>query len=598
MTSNRALSTRLDDRARLAILVTVSAIVLGLVALGAPGPRIFPDELIYMDAASELADGNSPSVRGEDYRYGPVYPAVVAPLIWVAGDRESAFPLIQLLNALAFALVAVPVFLLATRVASRGWALVAAALAVLVPSSVYAMGVLTESVAYLAFAFALLAMTRVIERPSITRQVVALGAIAIAAGVRTQFLLLAPVYVAVLLGSALVLPSSGTWLRRLWPTAVVVALVGLGLVAFLATGGSFADLLGSYDVLWRRYDLGELTRWGVRHLGLFVLYVVVAPVVVAPIELRRWWRRGRAGSAPHTALLLLTVLATAATIAVVAAFATTTYAGGVLHDRGLFYAAPLWFIVLCGWLSSGMPRPVAALATGGVIAFALVAALPYTFVRTILWETVALEPWQFVERGNPAGTPFSGREAMILFTLVAIAAVVFVPRASRWTIVALVSGMLLFTSSLAWAHALEGSQSINDSVFAPGDDRSWLDAIVPPGTSATLLTIDTVPCHRDVVTRSARLTEFFNDAVGPGAHLEDLIDPLAPPDRLVVLRGRVLVDAETGAPLHADVVVAPAEVRIRGTRLGSGTRAPLVAWRTDGSTVEVVSVAPGAPCRS
>ena len=129
---------RADDRVKVGAVVAVAFVALALLAHGAPGPRIFPDEVIYMDAASSLAHGDGLSVRDGGYGYGPAYPILVAPLVALGGDRESAFALAQLLNALAFALVAVPVFLLARRVSGPRLALVASALAVLVPSSVYA----------------------------------------------------------------------------------------------------------------------------------------------------------------------------------------------------------------------------------------------------------------------------------------------------------------------------------------------------------------------------------------------------------------------------------------------------------------------------
>src|SRR5262245_44665718 len=91
----------------LAAIVGVALVVVGLAATRAPGPRIFPDELIYMDAAAAVAGGDGLAVRGGEYGYGPVYPVLVAPLVALT-DRETAFALAQLLNALAIALVAVP----------------------------------------------------------------------------------------------------------------------------------------------------------------------------------------------------------------------------------------------------------------------------------------------------------------------------------------------------------------------------------------------------------------------------------------------------------------------------------------------------------
>jgi hypothetical protein len=586
---------RAGDRVRVGLVVGVAFAVLAALALGAPGPRIFPDEIIYMDAAASLAGGDGLSVRGGDYGYGPAYPILVAPLVWLAGDRETAFVLTQLLNALAFALVAVPVFLLARRVAGSGLSLVAAALSIVVPSSVYAAGVLTESVAYLAFAWALLAIVRAVEEPCVTRQFVALGSIGLAATVRTQFLVLVPVLAVTLLGATLLLPEAARppW-RRLWPSAAALALGVVVVLALLAGGRSPADLLGSYGVLWESYDLGDLAGWFVDHLGLLVLYVAVVPAVVAPPELSRWWRQARLGSRSHAALVALFGAANVGMIAVVAAFASTPYAVDGLHDRSLFYVAPLWFLAFAGWLDAGMARPVAGLAVGAVGALLLVAQLPYHFVHDILWEMLAFEPWQFVERGNPAGTPFSGREAMLGWVLVGVLAAAFVPRASRWVLVALVGAMLAFTGSLAWAHGREGARSVEETALVTAERKDWLDGAVPGGADVLLLRVPSA-CRDDVVLSAQRVTEFFNDRVGPGASV-GRPDRLAPQATPAAFRDGVLVSRETGSPLVSRYVVVRKGVAFAGTRLAAGTRAPLEVWDVGDGQVRLARPVERLPC--
>ncbi len=599
-TATRALTrtaTRADDRVRVGVVVAVAFVLLVLLARGAPGPRVFPDEVIYMDAASSLAHGHGLGVRDAGYGYGPVYPILVAPLVALAGDRETAFALAQLLGAIAFALVAVPVFHLARRVSSPRFALVASALAVLVPSSVYTSGVLTESVAYLAFACALLAIVAVIEEPTSTRQLLALGAIALAAATRTQFLLLAPVLaVGIVLALALLPPRARPGLARFWPTGAVLG-GGLAVVAALLAGGrSPADLLGSYGVLWASYDLGDLAGWFFDHLGLLVLYVAVVPAVVAPVELSRWWREARGGSRAHAAQLSTFVVANLAVLSVVAAFASTSYAVNGLHDRSLFYVVPLWLVVLCGWLDSGMARPRLGLAVGAVSVLVLVAQLPYQYVRDILWEMLAFEPWAFVERANPSGSPFSGREAMLGFVVVGILAAAFVPPLSRWVIVALVGTMLAFAGSLAWSHAREAARSVEAAAFAPGESKAWVDAALPGGARALLLSVPSA-CEEDRARGAMRVTEFYNDTIGPAASV-GVADPLAPASTPALFRDGLLVRRDTGAPVHADVVVVREGVDLDGTRLASGTRAPLAVWRADASLVRLARPVRSLPCAS
>lgn len=598
-TATKALTrvaVRADERLRLGAVVAAAFAGLALLAHGAPGPRIFPDEIIYMDAASSLAHGDGLAVRDAGYGYGPLYPILVAPLVLV-GDRETALALAQVLNALAFALVAVPVFFLARRVTGPGLALVAATLAVLVPSSVYVAGMLTESVAYLAFGFALLAVARVTEDATPARQLVALGSIAVAAAVRTQFLLLVPVLAVAVAGAVLLLPASArpAW-RRLWPTGAVLAGAFVVVAALIAGGRSPADLLGSYGVLWSSYDVRDLVGWFLDHLGLLVLYVGVVPAVVAPVELGRWWREARAGSRAHAGLLSLFVAANVAVLTVVAAFASTSYAVNGLHDRSMFYVAPLWLIALCGWLDAGMARPRGALTVGAVGSLVLVAQLPYRYVRDILWEMLALAPWQFVERGNPAGTPFSGREAMLGWVVVAGLAAVLVPRASRWVIVGLVGAMLAFTGALAWGDGREGARSVQIGALAPGERRDWVDAAVADGARVLLLSVPS-GCRDDTLRGAMRLTEFFDDAIGPGASV-GTADPLAPPSSPADFRDGVLVYRDTGGRVRAGFVVVRAGIGLDGRRVATGTRAPLVVWKTRDGVVRLSGPIRSLPCGS
>ena len=68
-----------------------------------------------MEAAASLASGEGLSFRGEPYEYGILYPAVLSPVLLAFPDREVAYELAKLLNALFFALAAIPVYLLARR---------------------------------------------------------------------------------------------------------------------------------------------------------------------------------------------------------------------------------------------------------------------------------------------------------------------------------------------------------------------------------------------------------------------------------------------------------------------------------------------------
>ena len=137
-------------------LVAAGAFVLyTLLALGAGGPRVHPDEERYLIAASSLVEGESLSLRGQDYGFGPLLPLVLAAILRLAGSVDAAYDWFKAANALFFALTAVPVYRLARRLVSQWWAVLAAALAVAIPSSISVATVMTESLSYLTPVWAL-----------------------------------------------------------------------------------------------------------------------------------------------------------------------------------------------------------------------------------------------------------------------------------------------------------------------------------------------------------------------------------------------------------------------------------------------------------
>src|SRR5216117_862993 len=85
---------------------------------------------------------------------------------------------------------AVPTYLIARRLLDRRPALVAAGLALLVPSTVYTTKVMTESLAYPCFLLAVLAILRALEQPSARRQLLALAGIAVASLARAEMVVL------------------------------------------------------------------------------------------------------------------------------------------------------------------------------------------------------------------------------------------------------------------------------------------------------------------------------------------------------------------------------------------------------------------------
>ncbi len=139
-----------------------------------------------MIGASSLVEGDGLSLRGDEYGFGPLHAAVLALVLWLSSGLEAAYPWFKAVNALFWALTAVPVYLLARRLVSQWWAVVAAGLTVAIPSSISVATVMTESMAFLAAAWALYATMLALERPTVLRQLVLLAAIGVAFLTRSQ----------------------------------------------------------------------------------------------------------------------------------------------------------------------------------------------------------------------------------------------------------------------------------------------------------------------------------------------------------------------------------------------------------------------------
>ncbi len=227
------------DSGRRPFLVLV-AIVLGVTIAYAGAaqlvstPRVHPDEHIYAGAAASLAEGDGLRLRHEPYQLGPLYPAVLAPILAVAGSRVAAYPFYKVANALLFALAAFPIYLVARRLLRPWWSVGVAAFSIAIPSSMYVALVMTESVSYLTYSIALWAVVLALERPTTLRQLGVLGAVALAYATRAQFAVLFAAYVLALAIVWAVLPGRprlGELARRLWPTLGALGLAALALLA-------------------------------------------------------------------------------------------------------------------------------------------------------------------------------------------------------------------------------------------------------------------------------------------------------------------------------------------------------------------------------
>jgi hypothetical protein len=568
--------------------VLAASLVLAGLALLVPMPRILSDELRYTIAASSLADGDGLGLRGTEYGFGPVYPAVLAAILAVVPDRETAYPLFKLANALLFALASVPIYLVGRRLLPPAWSLAVATLSLAIPSSIYVSLVMTESAAYPAAWLAILAIVLALERTSPTRQLAVLSAIVLAYLTRAQFATLFPAFVAALGLLWIVVPArrprSIRELAGLWPTLGALALgLVLVVIAPVATGSAPFAVPSAYEDLWTGYDLVDVGRWFVYHLAALEVLLVVVPLAVSPIVLGRLLRDARAGDERAGAFATAFVTVNAAVILVTAAFASTPAGFDNLQDRYLFYVVPLWLVVLGVWLGDGLPRPVLATAVGVGLALALPGLVPFEEIAaddgaevgavvTHLWAQINATAFESFPEA------VSGRRLLALFVVVLLAAVLLVPRRLALGLGAVVAAVLLVSTAIAWRDSLRTADDFEATLPV---DREWVDEAIGEEMPVTSLYVSAPCAGARWAGNALLLTEFFNRAVTSAAHVAEPDGSLLPSTDVRVAADGSLV-RESGGTFPADAVLVPVGIALRGDKLATGTAVPLVLWRVDG----------------
>ena len=346
------------------------------------------DELLYTKLALAVGDNVSPAPRIHGESYGllsQLYPVLLAPILTLF-DLPTAFKVTHVLNGLLLASTAIPAYLLARSAAlPRAAAYGVAALSVFTPWVVLGTVIWPDSVAYPAFVWALAAMQRAMVAPSARNDVLALGGLALAFFARTQFALLAIVFPIVLvvhrLGFALAERKSTraparpvrALLREHRVLLGAYAFAGLATLVIVSSGGR-SRLLGPYASTTD----GDLLPRGVEHVAEQHLAAFAVGIGLVPLVLALGWAVPtlvRPLGRERHALAVLGLVVTPALLLQASSF-TLRFARGGVHDRYVFYVAPLLFAGMIACLLEGRRRWPFVLAAGLVVVH-LVGTLTY-----------------------------------------------------------------------------------------------------------------------------------------------------------------------------------------------------------------------------
>ena len=524
----------------LAVLVVVSALFRFQLSRDSPAPWIFVDELIYSELAKSLAAHGELLVRDVSVGgYGVVYPLLISPAWAVFDQVPDAYAAAKAINAILISLAAVPAYLLARHVVGQALSLVAAVLAVALPSLAYSGVLMTENAFYPLFLVVVLVLVLVLERPTVTRQLVLVGLLGIAFLTRPQAVALA--------AAALTAPLVQGLLGRRVRAAVAAqralyALAGLVLVVVIAVQllreEPLSSLFGAYAVVAeRRYELGAVARYFLYHAAELDLYLGVAPVAAAALLVV---------AARNTEARLDAYLAAAISVSfwlllLVAAFASK-FAERV-QERNVFYLVPLVLIALLAWIERGAPRPPRATAAAAVVAAALPGVLPFPrlIAYPALSETLMLLPlWRLLDSGMAVDRLSA---VVVLVAIAAAAFLVFVPR--RYALALPLLVLVYFLVALVPIEQRMTRASKGSLASGIGTShRAWIDRAVPADAEVAVLWTG------DGDVYSVWQNEFFNRSVGTIYHVAAPLLGGLPQTKLEVNAQAGVVRGPDGGPIQ------------------------------------------------
>jgi glycosyltransferase involved in cell wall biosynthesis len=567
---------RIPIWAWLAGLVVLSAVFRYGLSRRVVAPWIMVDELIYSELAKSFAQTGHFLIRDVHHgAYGAVYPLLISPAWRVFGSVADAYAAAKTIGSVLMSLTAIPVYFLARRVLAPVPSLLAALLAVAVPSLMYTGTLMTETVFYPLFACVALALVLALERPTIQRQLVLLALCLLAFLTRSQAIVLIPA-----VASA---PLLLAWLdrRRLRMLAdfrvlygaLATAIVGV-LAVQLARGHSPLDVLGSYSVTGHTtYRPDQVLKWVLFHVAELDLYLGIAPfaalllLVFVARTLDRPLRIFLAAALPLTGWLLLEVGAFASALS------------PRIQERNLFYVAPLFLIALLAWIERGLPRPPRATATAAVLAAALPGAIPYYHLIDTPAEsdTLALLPLWWLQE------TIVGLDTIPVLVVAAAAVIglLFLSISARYALVLPAVVLLWF------AFATERIERFDHgfpkaSVGAlyqgiSGPRRDWVDAAVGRHADVAFVFSGTdVTHHPDVLWEN----EFYNRSIGP---VYDLRGPSMGglPETRVTQRADGVLLAD-GQPVRHAYVLSEESVGLGGAVIARDEGKGMALRRTDG----------------
>jgi hypothetical protein len=542
------------------------------------------DEFEYAYSARAIADDWALLVHHFG-RLFYLYPRLLSPA-WAAAPISTAYAIAKGINVVLITSALIPIYLWVRRISSAWWTALAVALVAALPTGLYGGVLVTENAFFPAFTLACFLLAYTLERPTIARQALAAGAIALACAVRLQGI----VFVAIV-PSAIVLKAvfdgrqtrerlswSFFW-RRIRAYVVLLLLLALGAVLYalrqVLGGEHLSGGLGIYAFVVRIHDYSapDVLKWIVYHFAGIGLAVAFLPLIALVLLVGEAWQRDGRMTPAERALVAVTLSAVVWLVVQVGIFAS--HWSERMSERYMFHAEALLLLAFVMWVSRGTPRPRRWLVPAVGIPLALVLALPLQQllanpgILSDAFSLVALDRLApHVGGGHALRWIVVGATAVVGGAVTLAPRRLIVPLAPAIVLCSLVAMSLAVPGPLtAYARSLRGGAGI----VRP----SWIDKAV--GRRATVDLVYTGDPEPDRSVMTMLQTEFWNQSV----RMVDLLTPIflcCIPQRrgeIDVANGSIRVPAKPAEPPRF-VVAFPPLGELAGTRVASANGLTLV----------------------
>jgi hypothetical protein len=552
-----------------------------LLAMRIQAPWEMPDEILYAETSRNFLSTGHYVFRDHPEALRTIYPALISPA-WLAGSVHTAYTLVKVINVTLMTLGAIPLFLWARRLVSPLWAVFAVALYLAMPGIIYSGEILTENAFLPAAMLALFAMALALERPTVLRQLAALGAIALATAARLQGVVFLPVLftaIALVLFLDAVAAAPGerrrtvvSKIRRFWPSLAAVAIAFSVYGAYeLVRGNGLSRGLGTYEqISSAHYAVRPAVRWIAYHFSELAFSVCLIPMSALIVLFGLACRRATAPKESERAFLAVTTAAVVWVVVQVGLFAS--HFSVRIEERYMFNLGPALYLALVIWLARGLPRPPGLTAAAALVPVSLLLVLPYGALLTqaLFNDTYGLIPvWRLTQRlGSLEETTLVLAACALMLGLLFAA----VPRRAALVLVPVtVMAFLVFSTNSVLGTVRFLSVATRHAGGLQGDP-SWVDhAIGKDKRVEVLYTTDFADPH------VAWQAEFWNRSVRRVFGVTSQDPSIPDVSTSVDGRGRIVpVLPATSADRRPRYVLAAKGVAVEGTPLASGGQ--LVLW--------------------